>query len=321
MKKFLRTLLLFVLVVGVITAAVNGLYIYRVNSNCDTMGDGRNNNSAIKNVPENIQICNLGSSHGLFGFNYEDVCDEYVCFNFGQPSQTLSYDYRILQFYINNFDDGAIVLIPVSHFSLFGKPETEYDNFAALNKRYYKFLPDELIKEYDAKTDFFVNYAPALAADDLPSLIKTLFLNNQDKGWANTISAEAVDDNALNRYRTFVESKLDANGNRRYNSEEIDALYAIIRLCKEHNLTPVLVTTPYLSEYNNAVRGNDPEFYDDFYGVLDEVTEKTGAVYLDYSEDSRFSNEYSMFMDVDHLNIYGSREFTNTIISELMNDN
>lgn len=318
MKKFLKTILLFVLVVEVITAAVNGVYIYRLNQNPGTMSNQRNDNSAIKSVPEHIQVCNLGSSHGLYGFNYADISDKCVCFNFSQPSQMLSYDFRILQNYIDNFDDGAIVFIPISHFSLFGKAETAYDNFSALNKRYYKFLPDELIKEYDEKTDFFVNYAPALAAEDLMSMMETLMGKSQESVWDNTCSEEYACEHAVKRYKTFVESKLDANGERWYNTEEIDALYAIINLCKEHSITPVLVTTPYLSEYNKAVAENDPEFYEDFYGLIDEVVEKTGVQYFDYSDDERFTNDYSLFYNTDHLNRAGARQFTNILMNDVI---
>lgn len=319
MKRFLRTILLFVLIVGVITAAVNGAYIYQQNQNSDTMSEERNDNSEIKNVPDNIQICNLGSSHGLYGFNYTDVCNDYVCFNFGQPSQMLSYDYRILKYYIDSFDKGATVFISISHFSLFGQAETSYDNFAALNKRYYKFLPDDLIKEYDAKTDFFVNYAPALATEDLISMMKTLSGKTKESLWKEKCAEEYAKEHAVKRYKVFVENKLDANGERLYNDEEIDALYAIIDLCNEHELTPVLVTTPYLSEYNKAVADNDPAFFDDYYGVIHKVVAETGVMYLDYSVDARFENNYSLFYNTDHLNIEGARQFTDIIVNQVLN--
>lgn len=321
MKKFLRTLILFILIVGVITVGINGLYLLRENQMPDTMSDERNNNSQIKNVPNGIQICNLGSSHGLYGFNYTDLSNEYVCYNFGQPSQRLSYDYIILCNFIDRFDDGAIVFIPISHFSFFGPPETSYDNFASLNKRYYKFLPDDLIKEYDAKTDFFVNYAPALSADSVVDLFRTLLGKGTESFWGNSTTAEGAKEHGYNRYKTFVESKLGKEGNRWYNDEEIQALYDIIKLCRDHGLTPVLITTPMLSEYTDAVTENDPEFFGDFYGVIDEVVEKTNVIYLDYSADKNFCNNYSLFYNSDHLNREGARRFTDMLIEDVFKQN
>lgn len=46
-------------------------------------------------VPEQIEISNVGSSHGLYGFCYDEMT-ECTCFNFGLVSQSLDYDYRIL---------------------------------------------------------------------------------------------------------------------------------------------------------------------------------------------------------------------------------
>lgn len=319
MKNFLGKILVFVLIVAGITAGINEVFILRQNQIPDTMSDMRNNNSQIKNVPDGITLCNFGSSHGLYSFNYANFTDKYVCYNFGQTSQRLSYDYRILYNYIDKFADGAIIIIPISHFSFFGPLETSYDNFASLNKRYYKFLPSELIKEYDKKTDFFVNYVPALAADDSISLVKTLMGKGEESAWDSTTSKEFAETNAYNRYQTFVKSKLDENGKRWYNSEEIDALYKMIELCKMNNLVPVMVSTPLLTEYSKAVKENDPSFLNDFYGVIDTVVEKTGVTYLDYSFDTRFTNDYSLFFDVDHLNRVGALLFTEIIVEELQN--
>lgn len=81
------------------------------------------------NMPEGIQICNFGSSHGLNGFNYDGVSDKFSCFNFSLHSQTLMYDYRILKHYVNHIKEGGIVFVIISYFSLFGEPEIESDDW------------------------------------------------------------------------------------------------------------------------------------------------------------------------------------------------
>ena len=50
----------------------------------------------FKDIEPGIVISNTGSSHGLYGFNYEELGEEYNCFNFALESQRLSYDYRIV---------------------------------------------------------------------------------------------------------------------------------------------------------------------------------------------------------------------------------
>lgn len=316
MKKFLLILFVFVLIVGLITSAINGLYLYNDRKTPDTMSSDRNNDAQIKNVPSGIQLCNFGSSHGMYGFDYENVEDRFICYNFGQTSQFISYDYRILQNYIDNFDKGAVVFITISHFSLFGPPDITYENFASLNKRYYKFLDDDLIKEYDAKTDFFVSYAPSLVSDDIVSLFKGLLGIRDSSVWNEMTDAQAAAEHAYSRYSVFIKEKMDENGERLYNEEEIAALYNMIALCQDRGLVPILVTTPYLSEYNDSVRENDPEFYDDFYSLIGKVVSDTGVRYFDYSCDPCFIDDYSLFYNTDHLNRNGAQKFTGILIEE-----
>lgn len=320
MKRFLIILIVFVLILAGFTFAVNALYLYQQNQIADTMSPMRNSNAVIRNVPDGIEVACFGSSHALLGIDFEDYEHDHVCFNFGQASQFLSYDDRLLQHYLDHFEPGATVLITISHFSLFGKPDTEYDNFAALNKRYYKVLPDDLIKQYDAKTDFYVTKFPSLAAEDALSLFSMLIgKNHPNTVWENSTNPEQAAVNAENRYQTFVESKRTADGSRLYNQEEIDALYHIIALCQANNLRPVLITTPYLSEYMDQIRENDPTFLDDFYGLIQQIEEDTGVPYFDFSLDMRFESNYEMFHDVDHLNRNGARFFTSILFDEVIN--
>ena len=86
-------------------------------------------------VPNGIKICNLGSSHGKRDYNYDDIKDEYTCFNFGISSQSLSYDERIVETYYDKIDRGGVVIIPISYFSILGINETDTSNFKKKNAR------------------------------------------------------------------------------------------------------------------------------------------------------------------------------------------
>ena len=146
MKRFLTVLITFVLILATLTFAVNALYLYQQNQIADTMSPMRSSDAVIRNVPEGIEVACFGSSHALLGLDFEDFDQDYVCFNFGQASQFLSYDDRLLQYYLDHFKPGATVLIAISHFSLFGKPDTEYDNFAALKKALTTSLENDVEK-------------------------------------------------------------------------------------------------------------------------------------------------------------------------------
>jgi len=275
-------------------------------------------------ISEGIQISNTGSSHGLRAFNY-DKNKRYKCFNFALVSQSLSYDYRLVLHYSDKLKDGGVMFIPVSYFSFYGSDEITETDFKAKDKRYYKILPPNMIKGYDAKTDFFVNYFPSMSAyekllmpfvgveleyDEMSQKVEDLGLN------ANELSEMGY---SRAKYH-ILEDKIDDNGERIINYGEINACYDIIDLCKSKNIRPIMITTPYLYEYTSAVREIDSDFMIDFMTIIDEIQIETGTEYYDYSEDKRFADHYELFCDMDHLNNEGAEKFTTMIINELVEE-
>lgn len=301
---------MFVLAISTITTAVNYVYVKR--GGLDLYGTNK-----FASISDTVQICNFGSSHGMYGFNYEDLESDFDCFNFAMSAQSLSYDYRLFQHYGDHIVEGTVVFIPVSYFSLFGIDETNKDGFLSKNKRYYFILPSPLIKEYDYKTELYARYFPALTANT-GILIMTLLGKSVDINAVNDAYAGA---DAIAKFNWHIGNRAiyyDDAGNRIENQEEIGALYALIEGCREKGAVPILVTTPHLHEYTDIVKEKAPDFYDQFYSIIDRVVRDTGAEYYDYAFDERFVNEYSWFKDTDHLNQEGARNFTNIVMDEIV---
>ena len=305
MMKFTKKLLLFVLIIAIITLAVNFVYVKRHKSDTDKFDF----------IPATVQICNFGSSHGAYGFNYEDIENQYDCFNFGLPGQNLSYDYRIFQYYGDHIVDGTVVFIPVSYFSLFGTKEIVRDEFVSKNRKYYPILPASLIKEYDYKTDIYVRYFPSLvtATDDLILTLLGILENANNVDWTSDATAINISENAEHNFENHVGNNkrfYDDDGNRIENQEEIDALYALIEGCQEKGAIPILITTPFLHELTDEIKKNAEDFYDHFYSIIDRIVRDTGIEYYDYAFDERFVNEYSWFILLPNENLkFGSLEF------------
>ncbi len=320
MNKFVRNVFKISVIACLIIAILNFVFIKYIEN--DTEGVDK-----FRSIPSDIQICNFGSSHGLRGYNYADVSKTYECFNFGLTAQTLSYDWRLFQNYKDKIAPGAVVFITVSYFPLFGESETNDIDFQSKNKRYYKILPPDLIKQYDFKTDLFVHYIPILGNDMTTLVIDTKnTLNSKDqkkenlenKEWRRQAVECDVNADALAAYkRHIVKNKRDKKGKRIRNNEEIESLYNLIYGCYEIDATPVLVTTPYLKEYTDMVQ-KDTSFYKEFYSILNEVVSKTGVKYYDYAFDQRFQNNYSYFINSDHLNEAGARKFVNILMDEVV---
>lgn len=312
MKKFLTQLIIYIAVLCVCIVGLNNIYMHLNPSDSDYV-------KKFNNVPSNIEICNLGSSHSLFGYNYEDIEDDYTCFNFALTSQTPSYDYRIMQYYEDKLQEGCIVFINVSYFSFIGIDEEQGDDFDSKNQRYYHFLPSEYIKNYNFFTDLFVAKLPILNARI--DLIEVILDRKKDghTNWeqtTNSIDVQSDSEAAYNRH--LVKNKIDENGNVIINSKELDAVYAMIDMCKENGWKPVLVTTPFLEEYSNQVWTKSPEFIPLFYSIIDKMAEETDIDYFDYSRDAEFATRYDYFMNSDHLNKEGARILVDKLYDEMV---
>ena len=279
--------------------------------------------SKFYRMPNDIEVCNFGSSHGYYGFIYTDYDNSVTTFNFATESQSLSYDYKLLDYYKTHLTKGAVVFIPISYFSFYGQPENQEESFLSRNKRYYTILPNSYIMDYDVKTDFFQNYLllvdyemtayyafkskPATEkSDDYPAVEQT----------ADDIDLTAdVGAAYLRHHGTNV---LVDNGELVKNQDKVDALYDMIALCKEIGARPVLVTTPFLREYNDEYLENDPDFLTKHREFIKEICEETGAEYYDYSFDERFVDDHSLFMNGDHLNYNGAVKFTDILMQEIV---
>ena len=317
MKKFLVKILLYVSLLSFIILGMNTCLIFiQKKYAVGTMGSQKNDNAEIINILDNIQICNFGNSHSYFGFNYEDAAKKYTCFNFALPSQSLRYDCKILDCYKDKLQRGATVFISLSYTAFFGRPETQEEDFEAKNMRYYKFLPPDMIDKYDIKTALCVKYFPIMRYNSFIKLMGVLRSTFQKNGWILETSPEKSD--GLSRYEYHVASKFDENGRRIYKHEAVEALYKMIDICREIGAVPVFITMPYLHEYTDAVHEHDPQFFIDFHSIIDEVRKNTGVKYYDYSEDKRFSNEYKLFFNSDHLNIKGAKKFTQILLHEVL---
>ncbi len=318
MKKFLLTITAYIALLVSIIIVVNTVYINLPTAKIYEWGVEKFNT-----VPQNIQVCNLGSSHGEYGFDYSDL--EYTGFNFGLSSQTLSYDYRVLMHYGKQLEKGCVVFIPVSYFSFYGIPETQMENFESKNMRYYMFLPKELIKEYNTSMmmkSYLKKWVPSLTAHT--GLIKAVILAVSSRGVETSPDIQVATDIDLEKevfktvQRHILENRYNSDGNHIIIQEELKAFYKIVDLCKENGWRPIAITTPFLTEYVNEVERVKPEFLDEFYLLLNDILKDAQVEYYDYSRDERFCSNYDLFFDDDHLNENGAKKFTEILINQIL---
>lgn len=269
----------------------------------------------LGNQINEVKIANVGSSHGAYDFTYDGLSGEgYSCFNFGNVSQTYAYDLALLKEYGNYLDDGCVLFIPVSYFS-FNNETVGASEAQALSVKYYHCLSPKNIPDYDLFTDIVTAKFPILSAgEDILDLLPdklTVFAQEE-----NTDAPE-MDEAAVAAFADRAAARFDRHFNNKetYFLPEREAqLREIIDYCKEHGITPVLITTPFSVYYNAPV---PEEFLDRFYSTINLIASDTGVNYYDYSHDDRFMENLTLFSDSDHLNETGANYFMEILKEEV----
>lgn len=299
MKLFIKKLTLLLLLCALTAGAAN-LAFYLVKGSLTPANVER-----FRNAPAQIQVANLGSSHGQNGFSYLHH-PELAAVSLAFGYQTLDQDERVLENYIGRFAEGATLYIPISSFSLIAEPSTRSD-ILALNRRFYYFMRRDLIIDF--------SWREWLAAMS-PGLFYPSWLNEH---WSvdefDEVATRTTDpDSAKQDAETTLEGHIlmyRKDGGYALRQENVDCLTRIVRLCKEHGITPVLITTPFLSEYNDIIPA---DFLAMQMSFLDSFIAEQGIEYLDFSRDSRFAGRYDLYINSTHLNGEGALYFTDLLL-------
>lgn len=257
-----------------------------------------------------IHVGNLGSSHGAYDFVYDSIREKgYICFNFANTSQTYDYDYAILQAYGQYMEKNSVLFIPVSYFSFNNEVVNDTER-EAMSIRYYHFLPPEYIPDYDPYIDLVTHKMPILSAgEDILDLFPDLKLSLTAQAADDGIDVEEFARRAEERYTRHFDNKEEY-----FLPERIDELYAIIDYCQTHDITPVLITTPFSKYYRDLV---SDEFLQEFNNTVTKIASDTGVSYYDYSYDERFRGNLEYFSDSDHLNETGAAYFMEILRDEV----
>jgi len=257
-----------------------------------------------------VQIGNLGSSHGLYDFNYDALTERgWQCFNFANTSQSYDYDYALLKEYGNYLTKDSLLFIPVSYFSFNNEVVNEAE-MEAMSIRYYHCLSPENIPDYDLYTDIVTHKIPILSAgEDILKLFPRLKLSLIAFAADNGVNETEFAKRAKERYSRHFDNKEEY-----FMPERIEELYEIIDYCRQHEITPVLITTPFSKYYHDLV---PEEFLQEFESVITGIANDTGVSYYDYSNDARFRDNLAYFMDADHLNDEGAARFMEILMEEV----
>jgi len=267
----------------------------------------------FKNVPKDIQLANVGSSHGLCSFDYSNI--PYKGFNFALSGQYFLYDYAILKQYVDRFSGNAVLLIPISYFQI-TRIKSDFQDQRA---RYYSFLRRKYMDFYSIQEKLeklSYDLVPVLTAGDT---FRFIFEDVVPSDESIVMTESELIKYSIKKHESWTtDSKYVFDAGKEgfiYNKSLVSQ---IIEFCYVHDIRPVLLTTPVTSVLNSIYNEKTPDFFDDFYRFINELQEVYPSLpYFDYSNDPRFENDFSLFRDGDHLNKVGAEKFTGIIITDL----
>ena len=248
----------------------------------------------FKKINKGIKLFNVGSSHGLCSFYYENIKKyKNSSYNFGWHSQTFYYDYLVLKNYFNKISNNGICFIPISYFSFSDKKRWEKADYM-----YEKTLKFYLLHE-ERKRAFLLQYLPLYVS--LKKKIKNNF---------GEFKKERRHKTGVERIKKHVEILENQN-----EKNTLKQLEKIIELLLIKDIKIILITTPFKKEYNDFF---SKKLLDEkFYNNINKIKNKYNLKYLDFSHEYEVFDKEEYFIDYDHLSSEGSKIFMKELISKL----
>ena len=267
------------------------------------------------NIPNGLQLVNLGSNHPKFGFNYDGL--NVKAMNWAVGPQSLEYDFAILRKECHHLTDKATVLIPICvlNFFLYRHPFGDH-------LKYYGILPEDDIVGYSKKTKLtHIDYPLLFHPKKLKRLIKDVptasdrLLVNRNPMNEEQLKADAdFWINCWNReFDIDINNLVLSDINKTNIKRNIHLLNEMIQFCLDRKLRPVICILP-VTDYLGS-RFSEDFVKNQILAYVNEANTQKCPV-LNHLKDSRFTDS-SLYINSFFFNLHGRKQFTKMIIEEL----
>ena len=258
-----------------------------------------------RDMPKGITLAVFGASHGRDAFQKGDYGEGF--FNFSMSSQTPQYDLMQLREFSEHISPGATVVLTVSYLSPFWT-DTE-ESFAAKQERYYRILSPRNIVDCDVGHWVLQRWSPLLTME-CGSVISAFLQPEELRKDTNSLygrqelTQEDLTDEqerVRKKHLSIIEPAMPDG-----NPVMLDAYREIFSLCKENGWNAVLVTPPYPAVYTECFPS---EMLDRFDAIVEALSEESNVPWLNYAQDGEFTENFTYFKNIDHLNLAGAYAF------------
>lgn len=263
--------------------------------------------SRFKNIPNGLDIVNLGSTMAASDFDY-DIWKPFGVngFNLASSPQTLYYDLQVLEQFATHIRKGATVIICLAEYSfLVEKYESDYHNY-----KYYGYLEPSRILNYTEEKAKLVSNNPAklnpgLSTQELKRTVKKIIhMKPKEKhcdiyaharqvmtGWKHEFGWD-------NRYLLSPEQETTIGNTW-------NLLQEILLFCKQHEFTPVIVIPPFAGYLKKLMPEN---ILDECLWKYVDLLKENGIKVIDFWEDDDLQ-EHELYENSLCLNEKGRQIF------------
>ena len=262
-----------------------------------------------------IETLILGSSHTFYGLNPDYFSKN--TFNESHISQTLDYDFKLLQKYESGFDNLKTIVLPISYFSLFEKLESTTESWRVKNYIIYYEInkPNDLIHHTEIlsnRLDINLKRLKAYYISD-----RTMITCNE-LGWGKDYNSQYAMDLAESGKTSAIRNTskdLYSDQQQTILKENKRILKDIIEWSRQRKITLILLTTPVFETYSRDL--DKTQLYITIETATNLDLENDNCIYLNWLNDTSFYGED--FYDADHLSEIGAEKLSHSI-DDVIND-
>ncbi len=304
MKRFLKTLLIFIIPLGIVTLGFE-VYLRTMNTEYKQKITGLTANYS------DIEILALGNSHAYNGVDPRQF--DLETYNMAAGNQSLYFDKRITLKHIDSLKKLKYVFISVDQHSLYFSSQGIRDTWLYYD---YDIKYKDKTEFWNDISHFWLGYTPRIAVSIVKDKVLDQFKEKQShsetviKGFmphygsaANAFTAKNIE-----RKANFFNGEVKDSNEREENLADLEDF--IVQL-KKRDITPILFTLPM---YNDIYGHLLKEYVDQNNEDIQYLKQKYSIQHFDFSNEGE---DQSLFYNSDHLNGKGAEVFSKKMNTEL----
>jgi hypothetical protein len=263
-----------------------------------------------------VEVLFLGNSHFYFGINPIHITRK--SFNGAHVSQSLNYDFAILEKYKEQWGNLKYIIIPIDYFSMYSSIEDTKENWRVknysiyydihINKSYwtsFEVFNDKFSNNASRVIKYFFYQESDIACNKLG--FGTYHKSKDSKNLFQTGEA------AAKRHTVHIENNMSF-------SKNVKTIHSIIAFAKKQNSIIIFVTCPAYYTYKENL---EPNQLNSTLNTIEQlVANNPNTYYYNFLTDTTFVA--ADYYDGDHLNDIGAKKLTlkiDRILNTLENAN